>query len=170
VRTRAFFSSSYRRRGSRSAFSYYLTNLIAIRSHHHCRGLPYIQRGLGALSHPEILPRPRGGFVPYQAGRFVHGWQVVRNPRRSSPSPPTDSLKRSIFDTSCTRRTSRIPRRRCGADRCCRQRLSVRMGMPDGVLQVRGLPIGATEQHPYSARRQHCLVPSPPRPRPRAVG
>ena len=40
-----------------------------------------------------------GGFVPYQAGRFVHGWHVRQEPKKKLPKPPTDSLKRFYFDT-----------------------------------------------------------------------
>jgi len=40
-----------------------------------------------------------GGFVPYQAGRFVHGWHVRAEPKRALGKPPTDSLKRFYFDT-----------------------------------------------------------------------
>jgi len=87
--------------------------------HHHCRGLPHIQRGLGALSHPEILPRPRGGFVPYQAGRFVHGWQVRQEPKKKLASRRLIHSSGSISIPSCTRRTLSNSRRRCGADRCC---------------------------------------------------
>src|SRR5262249_12162124 len=40
-----------------------------------------------------------GGFVPYQAGRFVHGWHVRAEPKRKLGEPPTESLKRFYFDT-----------------------------------------------------------------------
>jgi aminocarboxymuconate-semialdehyde decarboxylase len=40
-----------------------------------------------------------GGFVPYQAGRFVHGWHVRTEPKKKLPKPPTDSLQRFYFDT-----------------------------------------------------------------------
>src|ERR1700687_3019818 len=33
-----------------------------------------------------------GGFVPYQAGRFSHGWQVRAEPRAKLKSPPDASL------------------------------------------------------------------------------
>jgi aminocarboxymuconate-semialdehyde decarboxylase len=40
-----------------------------------------------------------GGFVPYQAGRFRHGWQVRPEPRAILKAPPDDSLDRLHFDT-----------------------------------------------------------------------
>ena len=40
-----------------------------------------------------------GGFVPYQAGRFVHGWQVRAEPRVMLKSSPETSLRRFYYDT-----------------------------------------------------------------------
>ena len=40
-----------------------------------------------------------GGFVPYQAGRFLHGWHVRKEPKNKLPKPPTESLGRFYFDT-----------------------------------------------------------------------
>jgi len=46
-----------------------------------------------------------GGFVPYQAGRFLHGWHVRAEPKRKLDKPPTDSLirKRCSHSSSATR-------------------------------------------------------------------
>ena len=40
-----------------------------------------------------------GGFVPYQAGRFRHGWQVRPEPRATLKTPPDAALDRLYFDT-----------------------------------------------------------------------
>ena len=40
-----------------------------------------------------------GGFVPYQAGRFRHGWHVRPEPRAILKEAPDDSLGRLYFDT-----------------------------------------------------------------------
>ena len=40
-----------------------------------------------------------GGFVPYQIGRFKHGWQVRGEPQARLKSPPDASLDRLYFDT-----------------------------------------------------------------------
>ena len=40
-----------------------------------------------------------GGFVPYQAGRFNHGWQVRAEPRARLKSPPQASLDKLLFDS-----------------------------------------------------------------------
>ena len=40
-----------------------------------------------------------GGFLPYQIGRFKHGWQVRGEPQARLKSPPDASLDRLYFDT-----------------------------------------------------------------------
>ena len=45
-----------------------------------------------------------GGFVPYQAGRFLHGWHVRAEPKGSSPSRRPSRSSGSTSTPSCTRR------------------------------------------------------------------
>ena len=40
-----------------------------------------------------------GGFVPYQAGRWVHGWKVRPEPQVNLKGSPEASLDRFIYDT-----------------------------------------------------------------------
>ena len=40
-----------------------------------------------------------GGFVPYQMGRFKHGWEVRPEPQAKLKAPPAASLDRLLFDT-----------------------------------------------------------------------
>jgi len=40
-----------------------------------------------------------GGFVPYQAGRWVHGWKVRPEPSVNLKTSPESSLDRFIYDT-----------------------------------------------------------------------
>jgi len=40
-----------------------------------------------------------GGFVPYQAARWVHGWQVRGEPKVNLKISPQDSLARFYYDT-----------------------------------------------------------------------
>jgi aminocarboxymuconate-semialdehyde decarboxylase len=40
-----------------------------------------------------------GGFVPYQFGRFEHGWHVRQEPRVRLDEPPSASIRRLYFDT-----------------------------------------------------------------------
>jgi aminocarboxymuconate-semialdehyde decarboxylase len=79
---------------------YYLKNLV---------GLPFETTIAGAcLVFGGVLERyPRlkiclshgGGFVPYQAGRFQHGWKVRGEPRLHLKEPPSKSLDRLYYDT-----------------------------------------------------------------------
>src|SRR5712692_8871749 len=89
-----------------------------------------------------------GGFVPYQAGRFVHGWQVRAEPKVKLPKPPTDSLQRFYFDTIVhSTEVLEFLVRNAGADRVLLgSDYPFDMGMPDGVLQVRSLSIPATDR------------------------
>jgi aminocarboxymuconate-semialdehyde decarboxylase len=39
------------------------------------------------------------GFLPYQAGRFNHGWQVRTEPRANFNTPPDHAGHKLLFDT-----------------------------------------------------------------------
>src|SRR5262249_45139184 len=86
-----------------------------------------------------------GGFVPYQAGRFVHGWHVRAEPKSKLGKPPTDSLKRFYFDTIVhSKEVLEFLVGNAGADRVLLgSDYPFDMGMPEGVAQVRGLSISA---------------------------
>ncbi|MCC6777411.1 MAG: amidohydrolase [Hyphomicrobiales bacterium] len=89
-----------------------------------------------------------GGFVPYQAGRFLHGWHVRTEPKKKLKKPPTDSLKRFYFDTIVhSKEVLEFLVDSAGADHVLLgSDYPFDMGMPDCVLQVRGLPAAATDQ------------------------
>jgi len=40
-----------------------------------------------------------GGFVPYQLGRFVHGWHVRPEPKVNLTTPPDESFARFYYDS-----------------------------------------------------------------------
>lgn len=40
-----------------------------------------------------------GGFAPYQAARWTHGWEVRKEPKANLKSPPQASLDRLLYDT-----------------------------------------------------------------------
>jgi len=40
-----------------------------------------------------------GGFAPYQAARWVHGWEVRDEPKKRHPERPEDSIARLVYDT-----------------------------------------------------------------------
>jgi aminocarboxymuconate-semialdehyde decarboxylase len=79
---------------------YYLKNLV---------GLPFETTIAGAClvfggvleRHPQlkICLSHGGGFVPYQAGRFQHGWEERGEPKSHLKEPPDKSLGRLYYDT-----------------------------------------------------------------------
>ncbi len=101
-----------------------------------------------------------GGFVPYQAGRFLHGWQVRTEPKSKLQKPPTESLQRFYFDTIVHSKdaldflvgTAGVDRVLLGSD------YPFDMGMPDGVLQVRGLTIAADDKMAILGGRAQALL------------
>src|SRR5499427_5500829 len=101
-----------------------------------------------------------GGFVPYQAGRFVHGWHVRAEPKRTLGKPPTDSLKRFYFDTIVhSKEVLDFLVGNAGADRVLLgSDYPFDMGMPEGVSQVRGLSISQAEQSAILVGRARALL------------
>jgi aminocarboxymuconate-semialdehyde decarboxylase len=87
-----------------------------------------------------------GGFLPYQAGRFVHGWQLRTEPKRKLTKPPTESLQRFYFDSIVHSKevleflvgTAGIDRVLLGSD------YPFDMGDPDPVGTVRSSHLDAT--------------------------
>ena len=79
---------------------YYLTNLV---------GNP-LETTIAAASlvfggvierHPNIgfCLSHAGGFVPFQAGRFAHGWRVRPEPKQRLKGDPRESLARFLYDS-----------------------------------------------------------------------
>ena len=101
-----------------------------------------------------------GGFVPYQAGRFVHGWHVRTEPKRKLAKPPTASLNRFCFDTIVhSKEALAFLVGSAGADRVLLgSDYPFDMGMPDGVLQVRALAIPEADQAAILGGRAQALL------------
>ena len=101
-----------------------------------------------------------GGFVPYQAGRFLHGWHVRNEPKKKLPKPPTESLDRFYFDTIVhSKEVLEFLVGNAGPDRVLLgSDYPFDMGMPDGVLQVRGLSIPAADQAAILGGRAQALL------------
>ncbi|MBI3436293.1 MAG: amidohydrolase family protein [Proteobacteria bacterium] len=80
--------------------AYYLTNLIGNPLDTTIAAASLVFSGV-----IETYPRIRflfvhgGGFVPYQAGRFAHGWRVRPEPRARLRQSPDASLDRLYFDS-----------------------------------------------------------------------
>ena len=101
-----------------------------------------------------------GGLVPYQAGRFVHGWHVRTEPKRRLGKPPTESLARFYFDTIVhSKEVLEFLARAAGAGRVLLgSDYPFDMGMPDGVRQVRGASIPVAEQSAILGGRARALL------------
>ncbi len=89
-----------------------------------------------------------GGFVPYQAGRFRHGWQVRPEPRATLKTPPDAALDRLYFDTIVHSQpaleflvsSAGAARVLLGSD------YPYDMGAPDCVRQVRALSLAEPDK------------------------
>jgi aminocarboxymuconate-semialdehyde decarboxylase len=141
--------------------SYYLNNLIGNPLDTTIAAACLVFSGV-LERHPslKICLAHGGGFVPYQAGRFLHGWHVRKEPKSKLPKPPTESLGRFYFDTIVHSKdvleflvgNAGVDRVLLGSD------YPFDMGMPDGVLQVRGLSIPAGDQSSILGGRAKALL------------
>ena len=89
-----------------------------------------------------------GGFIPYQGGRWVHGWQVRPEPKLHLDHSPQQYLDRFFYDTithskaACEFLVSSV-----GADRVfLGSDYPYDMGMMDCVRHVRSLDIAAADR------------------------
>jgi aminocarboxymuconate-semialdehyde decarboxylase len=135
--------------GAERLGAYYLTNLIGNPLDTTIAAACLVFGGV-IERHPRIkfLMVHGGGFVPYQAGRFRHGWQVRPEPRATLAAPPDDSLNRLYFDTivhdpsvlQFLVSSAGASRVLLGSD------YPFDMGTLDGVRQVRALPLSEPEK------------------------
>lgn len=89
-----------------------------------------------------------GGFVPYQFGRWIHGWKVRAEPQRALPRSPEPALSRFIYDTIVHSDISlEFLVTSCGAARVLLgSDYPYDMGMHDGVKRVRALNISEADR------------------------
>jgi aminocarboxymuconate-semialdehyde decarboxylase len=80
--------------------SYYLNNLIGNPLDTTIAAACLVFGGV-LMRHPglKILLVHGGGFVPYQAGRWVHGWQVRPEPKLHLQQSPEPWIDRFYYDT-----------------------------------------------------------------------
>ena len=145
--------------------SYYLTNLIGNPLDTTIAAACLVFSGV-LERHPtlKICLAHGGGFVPYQAGRFVHGWHVREEPKRRLAKPPTESLKRFYFDTIVhSKEALAFLVDNAGAERVLLgSDYPFDMGMPEGVSQVRSLSISAADQSAILGTRARTLLDAAP--------
>jgi aminocarboxymuconate-semialdehyde decarboxylase len=86
--------------GAERLSSYYLTNLIGNPLDTTIAAACLVFGGvIERHSGIKFLMVHGGGFVPYQAGRFRHGWHVRPEPRAILKEAPDASLDKLYFDT-----------------------------------------------------------------------
>lgn len=90
-----------------------------------------------------------GGFVPYQAGRWTHGWKVRPEPQKNIKKAPEEIVRRFMYDTIChSPQVLKFLIERAGVDRVLMgSDYPYDMGMLECVRDVRALklPQGDTD-------------------------
>ncbi|MGB6537226.1 MAG: amidohydrolase family protein [Xanthobacteraceae bacterium] len=126
--------------------SYYLTNLIGNPLDTTIAGACLIFGGV-LERHANFKPimAHGGGFIPYQGGRWVHGWQVRPEPKAHLKHSPEKYLDRFRYDTICHSAASlEFLISSAGADRVfLGSDYPYDMAMMDCVRHVRSLDIPA---------------------------
>jgi aminocarboxymuconate-semialdehyde decarboxylase len=129
--------------------SYYLTNLIGNPLETTIAAASLVFGGV-VERHPGIrfVLAHGGGFVPYQAGRFQHGWNVRPEPKVRLKGDPQASLARLCYDTILhSDETLAFLVGSAGASRVyLGSDYPFDMGYYDGVGQVGRLPIPQPER------------------------
>lgn len=100
--------------------------------------------------HPrlKILLAHGGGFLPYQAGRWSHGWRVRPEPKKNLGTAPENIVGRFLYDTICHSKASlEFLIAQAGARRVLLgSDYPYDMGMLDCVQQVRALSIAQADR------------------------
>jgi aminocarboxymuconate-semialdehyde decarboxylase len=124
--------------------SYYLVNLIGNPVDTTIAAASLIFGGV-LERHPslKVCLAHGGGFVPYQGGRWVHGWHVRPEPKNALKHAPDRELARFVYDTITHSDASlEFLVDSAGASRVLLgSDYPFDMGFYDGVRQVRALPI-----------------------------
>src|SRR6185312_15194878 len=89
-----------------------------------------------------------GGFTPYQAPRWTHGWDVRPEPKKNIAQRPTQIVEHFIYDTILhSKETLEFLIKRAGAERVVLgSDYPYDMGMMDCVAHVRALNISEGEK------------------------
>lgn len=101
-----------------------------------------------------------GGFVPYQAGRWTHGWNVRPEPKKNVGTEPKDIISRFLYDTICHSRASlEFLIKQAGAERVMLgSDYPYDMAMLDCVARVRELSISDTDRATILGQRAQALL------------
>jgi len=101
-----------------------------------------------------------GGFTPYQAARWEHGWQVRPEPKKNIGRQPVDIAKRFYYDTILhSAPVLEFMIGHVGADRVMLgSDYPYDMGMMDCVRHIHGLRISDAEKAAILSTRARALL------------
>jgi aminocarboxymuconate-semialdehyde decarboxylase len=101
-----------------------------------------------------------GGFMPYQAGRWIHGWRVRAEPKKTLPKEPATIVGRFLYDTIAHSDESlAFLIERAGAARVMLgSDYPYDMAMMDCVAHVRGLKISDADKAAILGNRAEALL------------
>jgi aminocarboxymuconate-semialdehyde decarboxylase len=101
-----------------------------------------------------------GGFTPYQAARWEHGWAVRPEPKKNVPAQPKDIAQRFYYDTILhSAPVLEFMIAHVGADRVMLgSDYPYDMGMMDCVAHVRGLKISDADKDTILTKRAEALL------------
>lgn len=101
-----------------------------------------------------------GGFTPYQAARWEHGWAVRPEPKKNVPAQPKNIAKRFYYDTILhSAPVLEFMIGHVGADRVMLgSDYPYDMGMMDCVAHVRGLKISDADKTMILNTRAEALL------------
>ena len=101
-----------------------------------------------------------GGFMPYQAGRWIHGWRVRAEPKKNIPQEPASIVGRFLYDTIAHSDESlAFLIERAGAARVMLgSDYPYDMAMMDCVAHVRGLKISDADKAAILGNRAEALL------------
>jgi len=129
--------------------SYYLTNLIGNPLDTTIAAAALVFGGvLDRYPKLKVCLAHGGGFVPYQAGRWAHGWHVRPEPKKALSHSPEPEIGRFLFDTILHSKTAlEFLVQSVGAARVLLgSDYPYDMGMLDCVRHVRSLSISEAER------------------------
>ncbi|MBX6328676.1 MAG: amidohydrolase family protein [Pseudolabrys sp.] len=101
-----------------------------------------------------------GGFVPYQAGRWLHGWRVRPEPKARVRQEPDDIVKRFHYDSiaHCDESLAFLIAQ-AGANRVLLgSDYPYDMGMTDAITRVRALDIPQADKDAILGARAKTLL------------
>lgn len=101
-----------------------------------------------------------GGFLPYQSGRWTHGWDVRPEPKKNVPKRPEQIHKRFLYDTILHSKASlEFMIAQVGVDRVVLgSDYPYDMAMMDCVAHVKSLEISDANKESILSKRAETLL------------